>query len=158
MAFHGPSYGMSADVAQTLAAKYDPAVEAEVRDWIQKVSGKSLPVGPDAIHDTLKSGIFLCEFINVIRPNSVSKINKSKAPFVMMENIGNYLAAAASFGLKPADLFQTVDLYEKKNMTAVLTHLYALGRSCERLPGYKGPCITAQKVNVDPEKVFGLPS
>jgi hypothetical protein len=155
MAYHGPAYGMSADIADTLAAKYDTGIEAEVRDWIQKVTGEKI----DDFHETLKSGVFLCNFINKIRPDSVKKINKAKAPFVMMENIGNYLAAAASLGMKQVDLFQTVDLYEKKNMTAVLNHLYALGRLCERgLGGYSGPSIGPRAANVDPEKVFGMPN
>jgi hypothetical protein len=154
MAFHGPSYGMSADVASTLASKYDPAIEAETRKWLQEVTGEE--VGD--FHETMKSGEFLCRLANKLRPDSVKKISKAKAPFVMMENIGNYLKAASSFGMKEVDLFQTVDLFEKKNMTAVLNHLYSLGRLSSRLPGYSGPSIHVQAINVDPEKVFGMPN
>jgi len=154
MAFHGPAYGMSADVANTLASKYDPAIEAEVREWIQKVTGHTL----SDFHEELKSGEFLCNMANTLRPGSVKKINKGKAPFLMMENIGNYLAAALSFGMNKVDLFQTVDLYEKKNMTAVLNHLYALGRQANRIPGWSGASIQLKDVKVDPEKVFGLPN
>jgi len=154
MAFHGPSYGMSADVAETLKAKYDPAIEAEVRDWLKKVTGENVT----DFHEHMKSGVFLCNFINILRPGAVKKINKNKMPFMMMENIGNYLAAAASFGMKETDLFQTVDLYEKKNMTAVLNHLYALGRLSSHLPGYSGASIGPRVVAVDSEKVFGMPT
>jgi hypothetical protein len=36
-----------------------------------------------------------------------------------MANIGNFLKAAKELGLEDSDLFQTVDLYEAKNMTSV---------------------------------------
>jgi len=151
MAFHGPAYGMSAEVADTLKAKYDPTIEAEVRDWLKNATGETI----SDFHEHLKSGVFLCNLANKLRPGSVKKINSSKMPFTMMENIGNYLAAAAGFGMKSGDLFQTVDLFEKKNMTAVLNHLYALGRLAATLPGYSGPSIGARAVQVDPERVFG---
>jgi hypothetical protein len=141
---------MSAEVAETLKAKYDPAIEAEVRDWLKNVTGETI----GDFHEDMKSGVFLCNLANKLRPNSVKKINKSKMPFTMMENIGNYLAVAASFGMKETDLFQTVDLFEKKNMTAVLNHLYAVGRLASHLPGYSGPSIGPRNVTVDPEKVF----
>eukprot|EP01103_Thecamoeba_quadrilineata_P004316 TRINITY_DN14026_c0_g1_i1.p1 TRINITY_DN14026_c0_g1~~TRINITY_DN14026_c0_g1_i1.p1 ORF type:complete len:156 (+),score=32.92 TRINITY_DN14026_c0_g1_i1:18-485(+) len=154
MANHGQSFGLSEDVANTLKAKYDPKMESEVREWLRKVTGE--PVTED-FHELMKSGVFLCNFINKIRPGSVNKINKQKMPFTMMENIGNYLDACTKVGLPKTDLFQTVDLYEAKNMTAVLIHLYALGRFVAKVPGWSGPVILPDKVNVDPEKVFGLP-
>ena len=36
-----------------------------------------------------------------------------------MENIGQFLAAAEAYGVARGDLFQTVDLYEAKNMLLV---------------------------------------
>jgi hypothetical protein len=36
-----------------------------------------------------------------------------------MENIGNFLRAAQAYGVLETDLFQTVDLYEAKNMVLV---------------------------------------
>lgn len=35
--------------------------------------------------------------------------------------------------------FQTVDLFENKNMTQVVHHFHALGRAVQKLPGYNGP-------------------
>ena len=45
-----------------------------------------------------------------------------------MENINAYLQACQSWGMKTSDLFQTVDLYEQKNMVAVVTNLLAVKR------------------------------
>ena len=45
-----------------------------------------------------------------------------------MENIGNFLSACESYGLKKDDMFQTVDLYEDQNIVQVLICISALGR------------------------------
>eukprot|EP01101_Sappina_pedata_P002650 TRINITY_DN12870_c0_g1_i1.p2 TRINITY_DN12870_c0_g1~~TRINITY_DN12870_c0_g1_i1.p2 ORF type:complete len:155 (+),score=91.49 TRINITY_DN12870_c0_g1_i1:165-629(+) len=150
MAFHGPSYGMSADVAETLKSKYDPEIEGEVRKWLEAVTGEKI----GDFHEDMKSGVFLCNLANKIRPDSIKKINKGKMPFMQMENIGNYLNVVTSFGVAKTDLFQTVDLFESKNMTSVLNHLYALGRRAHSIPGFNGPSINAKDVKIDPERVF----
>jgi hypothetical protein len=65
---------------------------------------------------------------NAIQPGIVSKINKQKMPFTKMENINAYLNACQTWGMKSSDCFQTVDLFEQKNMVAVVTNLLALKR------------------------------
>lgn len=49
-------------------------------------------------------------------------------PFKIMENISSFLAACSKFGVADADMFQTVDLYEAKNMSQVLQTLSTLRR------------------------------
>jgi len=145
---------MSADVASTLSAKYDLNIEKEVREFLTGVTGETI----GDFHEDMKSGEFLCRLINKIRPESVRGISASKMPFKMMENTGKYLTAVEKLGMPPIDLFQTVDLFEKKNMTSVLNHLYSLGRFVHKVPGYSGPVIVAKEVKIDPEKVFGMPT
>lgn len=41
-----------------------------------------------------------------------------------MENIAQFLSGAKDLGVPPHDLFQTVDLFEKKNMTQVLRFFF----------------------------------
>ena len=50
----------------------------------------------------------------------------------------------SSFKVPPHDTFQTVDLYENKNMRAVLINLHSLGRQVQRLPEYNGPTLGAR--------------
>ena len=57
--------------------------------------------------------------MNALKPGSVKKINDGAMPFKQMENINSFLAAAGKYGVPTTDLFQTVDLYEAKNMNAV---------------------------------------
>ncbi|CEG81053.1 Putative Vacuolar biogenesis protein [Rhizopus microsporus] len=64
------------------------------------------------------------------------KFKQSKMPFVQMENISIFLKGAEALGVPKHDLFQTIDLYEKKNMTQVVDSIYAISRY-----GYKaGTC------------------
>eukprot|EP00005_Dracoamoeba_jomungandri_P003028 CAMPEP_0174260498 /NCGR_PEP_ID=MMETSP0439-20130205/9766_1 /TAXON_ID=0 /ORGANISM="Stereomyxa ramosa, Strain Chinc5" /LENGTH=203 /DNA_ID=CAMNT_0015344751 /DNA_START=1 /DNA_END=612 /DNA_ORIENTATION=+ len=125
MAYHGPAYGLSAEVKQKLAAKYDPALEREVRSWIQRETGQN--VSGD-FHTGLKDGVLLCNLMNRLSPGSVKKINTGRMPFLQMENIAAFLAAAKAAGMADHDLFQTVDLYEAKNMTQVVLTLAAISR------------------------------
>ena len=45
-----------------------------------------------------------------------------------MENINNFLSGAEKLGVPRADLFQTVDLYEKKNALQVVDAIFAVAR------------------------------
>ncbi len=82
------------------------------------------PLFPTAdFQASLRDGVVLCKLVNAIKPNSVAKINSGNLAFKQMENINNFIAVARDMGVRPADLFQTVDLYEGSNMTQVLTTL-----------------------------------
>lgn len=65
--------------------------------------------------------------INHFQPGTC-RINKSTMPFKIMENIGSFLSACSRLGVSDADMFQTVDLYEAKNMSQVLQTLSTLRR------------------------------
>ena len=65
-------------------------------------------------------------------------------PFKQMENISNYLQACNALGVPTYDQFQTVSLFENKDMMQVLTNLQALGRSAQEVPEYKGPPFGAK--------------
>jgi hypothetical protein len=58
-----------------------------------------------------------------------------------MENIQNFLLGCSSLGVPKEDLFQTVDLFENKNMNQVLLTIESLGRISRRVEGYTGPSL-----------------
>lgn len=89
--------------------------------------GAKFPPG-EAYDDALKDGIILCKLMNKIKPGSVPKINTSGASFKMMENINLFQKALREYGLADIDVFQTVDLWEKKDISQVTMSLFALGR------------------------------
>jgi len=124
-------------VRAKLIAKRDPEREREAREWIASVIGKPLLNKP--IEDILRDGTVLCELINSIQPGAIKKINTSGGEFKMMENINKFQQAVKAYGLSECDIFQTVDLWEKKDIALVVTTIFALGRETYRHPEYKGP-------------------
>ncbi|KAM6107299.1 LOW QUALITY PROTEIN: calponin-2 [Pterocles gutturalis] len=125
----GPSYGLSAEVRNRLA-KYDPQKEAELRTWIESVTGQQ--IGPD-FQRGLKDGVILCDvspaapgLMNKLQPNSVRKINRSAQKLAPAENLSNFIKAMASYGMNPVDLFEANDLFESGNLTQVQVSLLAL--------------------------------
>ncbi|KAG0346710.1 hypothetical protein BG005_000577, partial [Podila minutissima] len=94
--------------------------------FIEKTLGVVLPSGD--LHESLKDGVILCKLANRLRPGTVQQISLKNLPFVKMENIGNFLIAAKQLGVQSSDLFQTVDLYEGKDMTQVVSTILTLER------------------------------
>lgn len=138
MAERPKGYGMTAELREKTDAKYDPELERQARDWLEKVVGEPFPDG--SFHEALKDGVYLCKAINVIAPGSVKKINQSKMAFKMMENIGNFLEGCYGYGLVKTDVFQTVDLYEAQNMPQVINGIHALGRKAQK-KGFQGATL-----------------
>ena len=54
----GPSYGLSAEVKNKIASKYDHQAEEDLRNWIEEVTGMSIGAN---FQLGLKDGIILCE-------------------------------------------------------------------------------------------------
>lgn len=57
MAFHGPAYGLDAELKAKQDAKYDKNLEREVVEWIHNLTGIAL----NDLHEELKSGVILCK-------------------------------------------------------------------------------------------------
>jgi len=130
MANHGPSYGLDADIKAKQDSKLDVNLETQAREYITGWTGITI----NNLHEDLKSGIVLCNLGNKISSAYslgplISGVGTAKAPFVMMENINKFLVACEKLGLKKKiELFQTVDLYEAKNLVPVVDTLVALKR------------------------------
>ncbi len=95
----------------------------------------------------LKDGVLLCKVINAVKHGTIKRINTSKMPFKQMENISIFLRACRTFGVPEYSLFETVDLFEEKDLSLVIRCIHSLGgvvqRSC---PDYSGPRLgVAQK-------------
>lgn len=70
--------------------KYEGTLEEQCRQWIEEVTGESLPwedAGEGELHNALKSGVALCRLVNKLAPGSIKKISTSKMPFPQRENI-----------------------------------------------------------------------
>merc|ERR1712055_322150 len=131
-----------------------PEQEKEVLDWIAAVLGEPLPQGQ--IEDVLKNGVILCKLMNKISPGAIPKFKEKGMPFVLMENIQSFLKAVKAYGVPDNEVFQTVDLFEAKNIPQVVLCIYCLARTTQRHPEYKGPSMgpkmaTANKRNFTEE-------
>ncbi|KAK7583972.1 hypothetical protein V9T40_004935 [Parthenolecanium corni] len=111
--------------------------EQEVLTWIENVLGEKLPNQP--YEDVLRDGVVLCNLINKISPGSVKKIQTKGTNFQLMENIQRFQAAVKKYGLPEEEIFQTADLFERRNIPQVTLCLYALGRLTQKHPEYNGP-------------------
>ena len=111
-------------------------METEGREWIEGVLGRTLE---GALHEALKTGVVLCEVANKVKSSICPPPSKSKLPFHQMENISAYLRACTVLGIPTHELFQTVDLFEAKNMKAVLINLQSLGRIAQQSASFQGP-------------------
>ncbi|XP_068173315.1 transgelin isoform X2 [Antennarius striatus] len=132
MANKGPSYGLSRQVQDKINSKYDPELELILVEWITRQCGSSVgrpEQGKMEFQAWLKNGCVLSELINSLFPGDkpVKKILNSCMAFKQMEQISQFLTAAEKYGVTKTDMFQTVDLWEGKDLAAVQRTLSALG-------------------------------
>uniref|UniRef100_A0A3P8RB73 Transgelin n=1 Tax=Astatotilapia calliptera TaxID=8154 RepID=A0A3P8RB73_ASTCA len=147
MANRGPSYGLSREVQEKIEQKYDPDLEQRLVDWIIAQCGGNLEKpqpGKQNFQKWLMDGTvsvcsirplhvhskILCRLINSLYPRGkepIKKIPESQMAFKQMEKISQFLQAAEAYGVTTTDVFQTVDLWEGKDMAAVQRTLMALG-------------------------------
>ncbi|KAM9384959.1 transgelin-like [Pholidichthys leucotaenia] len=132
MANKGPQYGLSREVQSKIDKKYDPDLEEKLVEWIvAQCDGVDRPDKLDkmAFQSWLKDGCVLSELINSLHgPNKpIKTIKRSGMAFKQMEQISLFLKAAENYGVTKTDMFQTVDLYESKDLAAVQRTLMALG-------------------------------
>jgi len=132
-------YGLSNQVANKLASKRDPNLEAEILQWIAAVMGEPLPKGN--YEDVLKDGQVLCRLMMKLLPGSIPRINSSGGQFKLMENINHFQSACKKYGVGEEDVFQTVDLWERRNIPQVTNCLMSLGRACYSHPEFTGPTL-----------------
>uniref|UniRef100_A0A673GL41 Transgelin-3 n=1 Tax=Sinocyclocheilus rhinocerous TaxID=307959 RepID=A0A673GL41_9TELE len=133
MANRGPSYGLSREVQDKIEQKYAAELEARLVGWIVAQCGDDLErpePGKQNFQKWLMSGTILCRLINSLYPSGeepVKKITETSMVFKQMEKISQFLQAAEDYGVNRGDIFQTVDLWEGKDMAAVQRTLMALG-------------------------------
>lgn len=127
--------GFAAEAKAKMDSKYDQPLASTLMLWVRDVTGNAnvdTDGSMDSVYNTLRDGVILCQLANTFQEGSVKKINQSSMAFKCMENITNFLTAASNFGVADHELFQTVDLWEKQNMSSVLTCLQSLARKASK--------------------------
>lgn len=102
-------------------------------NWIFAVLGEKVPSGN--YEDILKDGVVLCKLANKMTPGSVKKIQERGTNFQLMENVQRFQAFVKKYGLPEEEIFQTADLFEKRNIAQVTLSLFSLARlvSCSTI-------------------------
>lgn len=127
-------------VKAKIASKRNPQMDQEAQEWIEAILGEKFPAN-EAYEDVLKDGQVLCRLMNKIQPGAISKINSTGGQFKMMENINNFQKALKDYGVPDIDVFQTVDLWERKDIATVTNTIFALGRACYKHAEFPGPYL-----------------
>ncbi|KAL2095338.1 hypothetical protein ACEWY4_010057 [Coilia grayii] len=132
MANKGPAYGLTREVQSKIDKKYDPELEERLVAWIMAQCGDGVgapEAGKTGFQNWLKDGCVLSQLINSLygANKPIKKLQSSALPFKQMEQISQFLNAAERYGITKTDMFQTVDLWEGKDLAAVQRTLMALG-------------------------------
>lgn len=116
------------------SAVYNSELETQAQAWIEKVTGEHFE---GDFSEELRDGRRLCNLINEIKPGSVRRVNNSKMPFKQMENTSNFLKACRTIGVPEYSLFETVDLFELKDLGLVVKCLVSLVSRSDNMVSYK---------------------
>ncbi|KAL6422878.1 hypothetical protein ACFW04_010422 [Cataglyphis niger] len=123
-----------------VAGKREASQEAEAQQWIETVIGERFPPGL-SYEDALRDGVILCKLMNKLQPGLISKINTSGGDYKMMDNLNQFQKACVKYGVPDVDLFQAVDLMERKNIAQVTNTIFAIGRTTYKHPEWRGPWL-----------------
>jgi len=154
-----PMYGLDRDLQEEASRKYDTDAEKKAAVWVEDITGYHIQgnFGP-----SLRTGQVLCELVNLIKPGTIGKINEAGAPWKERENLNHFLAACRQLGVHEYALFSTNDLYDGKNLTAVVRCVHALGGAVQKsVPDFKGPSLgvaDTSKAKVDRRRELGVAS
>ncbi|KAJ1461913.1 calponin homology domain-containing protein, partial [Pelagophyceae sp. CCMP2097] len=105
-----------------------PIAEALAQHWVEQVTGH---VFRGAFGVELKDGVLLCRLVNEISAGAAPEPYVGRTEFRQMQNVSNFLAAARRFGVAPHDSFDTIDLFELKDLTGVVHCLAALSKAIQ---------------------------
>lgn len=161
---------MTSTVTLSYTQQRNKEQEKEVLDWIYAVLGEAVPAGQ--YEDILRDGIVLCKLANKLTPGCIKKIQERGTNFQLMENVQRqaskkcslfaikshkfifrFQAAVKKYGVPEEEIFQTADLFERRNIPQVTLCLFSLGRITQKHPEFTGPAL-GPKMSDKNERTF----
>ncbi|KAI0978961.1 hypothetical protein GJ496_000785 [Pomphorhynchus laevis] len=116
-----------------------PELDSKIQAWIEALTDRTFDSGK-SYEDNLKDGVLICHLMNKLQPNSIPKIEEAGSPFKLRQNIDKFQTAIKKYGVATEQVFQTVDLFERKNIPQVTACLFELSRQA-KLKGFSGPFV-----------------
>jgi hypothetical protein len=113
--------------------KYDPVRAEKAKKWLEEVLKETF--SEENLQEALKSGVRLCNALNLVYPGSIPKINTKDTTYMQRENLDKYVKACGRLGFNKSLLFDVPDLYDGQNMTKVVENIYELAHFGSRKSG-----------------------
>ncbi|TNN88641.1 Transgelin [Liparis tanakae] len=122
-------FGQSREEQLKIDAQYDPELESMLTKWIIAQCGSEVGRPEGSFRKWLKNGSVLSELINSLYATDkpIKDTTAPTMPFKQMEQISLFLKHSEKYGVTETDIFETADLYDGNDMSAVQRTLMALG-------------------------------
>lgn len=142
------------DLKTSRSTKYTNS-EPEVKQWVYDILGISKEdqqqyqqKGFDLL-DILKDGEILCrlgDLLNLPGGSPTKKYKNSRMPFIQMENISFFLLTCDKIGVPHDEIFQTIDLYERKDPYQIIITLISFSRLAHDVNPINFPKLIGPKI------------
>jgi hypothetical protein len=133
----GPADVSSSSIAEGIKVrqetKYDTSIADKAKKWLEDVLKETFT--EETLQEALKSGVRLCNALNLVYPGTIPKINSKGTVYMQRENLDKYVKACARLGFNKSLLFDVPDLYDGQNMTKVVENIYELAHFGSRKSG-----------------------
>ena len=133
--YHRPRPGgLAGSILDKQASKFNEEEAQYILEWIKDLIKEDINTTGSRgnFMETLKDGQVLCKLLNAIKAGTIKKIMKPISNFNCMENINQFSNGARSLGVKDEETFQSVDLFEGRDLFSVCVTLQSLARKVEK--------------------------
>ncbi|CAI4778350.1 BCN_G0052220.mRNA.1.CDS.1 [Saccharomyces cerevisiae] len=136
------------DLRQLRESKFSPEAIQNIKIWVYKSVLKEI-APPGDLLECLKDGTVLCKLANILYEADTGEANhiswkSSKMSFVQMDQISQFLSFSRKYGVPEDELFQTIDLFEKKDPAIVFQTLKSLSRYANKKHPDRFPVLGPQ--------------
>jgi len=126
---------MAGAILDKQASKFNEEEAQNLLEWIKQLTGEDVNTSGSMVDfkATLQDGTLLCKLMNAIKPGTIKKIMKPMSNFNCMENINQFSTAARQLGVIDEETFQSVDLFDGRDLFSVCVTLQSVGRKAQAL-------------------------